>query len=156
MPTPLTVRPLQAADVPLLRRMLDLFGRAFDEMDTYGAAQPDDAYLQRLLAGDSFVAIVALRQDEVVGALAGYVLPKFEQRRFEFYLYDLAVAETHRRQGVATALIAELRRVAARRGIGVIFVQADAGDEPAIALYGTLGRGEGVLHFDIDPLDDPA
>lgn len=53
--------------------------------------------------------------------------------------------------GVATALIQELQRLAAARGIHVIFVQADLGDEPAIALYPKLGIREDVLHFDIEP-----
>jgi aminoglycoside 3-N-acetyltransferase I len=35
------------------------------------------------------------------------------------------------------------------RGAYVIFVQADLGDEPAIALYAKLGIREEVLHFDI-------
>jgi aminoglycoside 3-N-acetyltransferase I len=40
--------------------------------------------------------------------------------------------------------------VAKARGAYVIFVQADLGDDPAIALYTGLGRREDVLHFDID------
>ena len=35
-------------------------------------------------------------------------------------------------------------------GCYVIFVQADHGDDAAIALYSKLGRREDVLHFDID------
>lgn len=35
------------------------------------------------------------------------------------------------------------------RAAYVIFVQADVGDEPAIALYTKLGVREEVLHFDI-------
>ena len=73
--------------------------------------------------------------NQVVGGLAGYVLPKFEQQRSEFYMYDLAVAKTHRRQGIATAMIRELQRVATARGVYVIYVQADYGDDPAVALY---------------------
>jgi len=46
-------------------------------------------------------------------------------------------------------LINELKQVAASRGAHVIFVQADLGDEPAIALYSKLGVREDVLHFDI-------
>jgi aminoglycoside 3-N-acetyltransferase I len=42
-----------------------------------------------------------------------------------------------------------LREIAARRGAWVIFVQADHGDDPAIALYEKLGTREEVLHFDI-------
>lgn len=40
------------------------------------------------------------------------------------------------------------RRGQAERGAFVIFVQADPGDEPAIALYTKLGTREAVLHFD--------
>ena len=46
-------------------------------------------------------------------------------------------------------MIQELKRVAAARGIYVIFVQADHGDDAAIALYTKLGVREDVLHFDI-------
>ena len=135
-----------------MRRMLDLFGKAFGEPSTYSEWQPDDAYLQGLLGSEMFVAIAALSGEEVVGGLAGYVLPKFEQKRSEFYIYDLAVAEQHRRKGIATAMIHELQRLVGARGIYIIFVQADYGDEPAIALYTKLGIREEVLHFDIQPI----
>jgi aminoglycoside 3-N-acetyltransferase I len=46
-------------------------------------------------------------------------------------------------------LIQELKKLAAARAAYVIFVQADIGDEPAIALYSKLGIREDVLHFDI-------
>jgi aminoglycoside 3-N-acetyltransferase I len=147
------VHVLSAADLPLMRRTLDLFGQAFDDTPTYSARQPEDSYLRQLLASPTFIAIAALDGEEVVGGLAGYVLPKFEQQRSEFYIYDLAVSESHRRQGIATAMIRELQRLAAARGIYVIFVQADHGDDPAIALYTQLGVREDVLHFDIQPAD---
>ena len=84
-----------------------------------------------------------------MGGLAAYVLHKFEQERSEIYIYDLAVDEDHRREGIATALIEELRKIAAARGAYVIFVQADYVDPQAIALYSKLGVREEVLHFDI-------
>jgi aminoglycoside 3-N-acetyltransferase I len=46
-------------------------------------------------------------------------------------------------------LIQGLKKIAAARGAYVIFVQADIGDEPAIALYTKMGAREDVLHFDI-------
>lgn len=152
MPSLARIRALTSDDVLVMRRLLDLFGKVFDEPDTYCRRQPDDAYLGSLLASDTFIAVAALWNEEVVGGLAGYVLPKFEQRRSEFYIYDLAVATEHRRNGIATALIEELRGTAARRGIYAIFVQADYGDDPAIALYTKLGIREEVLHFDIAPV----
>ena len=145
------VRPLAPDDAPLLEAMLTMFGEAFGERDTYNDARPSRGYLIRLLARDTFIAIAALDGEAVVGGLCGYVLDKFEAERREFYIYDLAVASGHRRRGIATALIRELQRLAAARGAWVIFVQADYGDDPAIALYTKLGRREDVLHFDIPP-----
>jgi aminoglycoside 3-N-acetyltransferase I len=129
--------------------LLTTFGEAFDEIDTYGANRPSDAYQQRLLESDSFIALAALKAGEVIGGIAAYELKKFEQERSEVYIYDLAVAKAHRRQGVATALVQTLKKIAEERGAYVIFVQADPGDEPAIALYTKLGAREDVLHFDI-------
>lgn len=144
-----SARVLGATDTVALRAMLGLFAEAFADPETYCAKQPTDEYLERLLASEQFIAIAALDGQLVVGALAGYVLQKFEQARSEFYIYDLAVSETYRRQGIATAMIQELKAVASKRGIYVIFVQADHGDDAAIALYTKLGNREDVLHFDI-------
>ena len=143
------IRKLDCRDLDVLDALLSLFGEAFDEPDTYDSARPGSDYARRLLNNELFVALVALQNERVVGGLAAYELPKFEQERSEFYIYDLAVAEENRREGIATALIGELRRIAAARGVYVIFVQADYGDEPAIALYTKLGEREDVMHFDI-------
>lgn len=154
MNSSLSIRVLSASDVSLLRSVLEVFGDAFEDPDSYAHAPPSDDYLSRLLARDTFVAIAAIKEGLVVGALAGYVLHKFEQERSEFYIYDLAVSEHHRRQGIATQLIQRLKTVAAERGIYVIFVQADYGDDPAVALYTKLGAREDVMHFDILPAAD--
>src|SRR5215472_10901389 len=147
----LAVRVLGSGDAVALRAMLGVFGSGFDDLETYTARQPDDAYLEALLARDTFVAIAAFAGDAVVGGLAGYVLPKFEQARSELYIYDLAVDAAQRRRGVATALVHAVQRLAAERGSWVVFVQADHGDDAAIALYTKLGVREDVLHFDIAP-----
>lgn len=148
---PVDIRHLTVNDVPLMKALLTTFGEAFHDRETYTANIPGDDYLRRLLGGETFIALAAVDNGEVVGGLAAYELRKFEQQRSELYIYDLAVAAPHRRQGIATALIEKLRELGAERGAWVIFVQADTGveDEPAIALYTKLGRREAVLHFDI-------
>jgi aminoglycoside 3-N-acetyltransferase I len=151
-PTPSqTFRQLRPGDAALFRALLTMFGEVFSDTESYMRAQPDDAYIGKLLAGDAFIALVALHQGTVVGGLAAYELKKFEQERSEIYIYDLAVREEYRRQGIATALIGELKVIARRRGAYVIYVQADYIDPPAIALYTKLGTREDVLHFDILP-----
>lgn len=138
-------------DLALMDALLHTFGKVFNEMETYVKNRPTVKYMRQLLETDYFIALVALRDEEVVGGLAAYELRKFEQERSEIYIYDLAVSEAHRRKGIATALIHELKNIAADRGAYVIFVQADTGpeDEAAIALYSKLGIREDVLHFDI-------
>ena len=144
-----TIHTLGPDDVALMAGMSAMFGQAFNEPDTYGRARPSEGYLRRLLGGDAFIAVAALQGSEIVGGLAAYQLRKFEQERSEIYIYDLAVAAAHRRQGVATALIQQLKAIAAARGAYVIYVQADLQDSPAIELYTKLGTREDVLHFDI-------
>lgn len=146
------IKQLVSADLALMHRLLDVFGEAFDERDTYGNHRPDDAYMGKLLSDSTFIALAALQDAQVIGGLAAYELKKFEQPRSEIYIYDLAVAETHRRQGIATALIKELQNIARERGAWVVFVQADYVDEPAVNLYTKLGIREEVLHFDL-PLE---
>ena len=144
-----TFKRLSAFDVDALKALLAVFGRAFDEVETYQGAIPSDDYLRGLLQKPHFIVIVASDGGAIVGGLAAYELEKFERERREIYIYDLAVAEEHRRRGVARQLICELQREGARRGAYVIFVQADPPDAPAIALYESLGTREEVLHFDI-------
>lgn len=147
----LVMHHLTPDDILLMEALLATFGEAFDDVDTYTGNRPSADYLRRLLGGDSFIALAAMKNGNVVGGIAAYELRKFEQERSEIYIYDLAVSAAHRREGIATTLIEELKKVAAGRGAYVIFVQADTGveDEPAIALYTKLGVRENVLHFDI-------
>lgn len=146
-----TISRLGPDDIATMRAMLDMFGREFGEVSTYSARQPGDEYLVALLSSEGFIGLAALAGEEVVGGLAAYVLPKFEQARSEIYIYDLAVSAGHRRRGVATALIQRTRRLAVELGAWVIYVQADYGDDPAVALYTKLGSREDVMHFDIEP-----
>lgn len=140
---------LRPDDLLIMAQLCTMFGDAFTEVATYTAARPSAAYLERLLRSDCFLALAAIKDDEVVGGIAAYQLHKFEQERSEIYIYDLAVSPKHWRQGIGTALLRELEGIAAERGAYVMFVQADAADAPAIALYSQFGSREDVLHFDI-------
>jgi aminoglycoside 3-N-acetyltransferase I len=137
------------ADLVLFRRLNALFADVFAEPETYTAHPPDEAYARAVLAKEHVIAVVALAGEDVVGGLVAYELDKLEMMRREVYIYDLAVAQSHRRQGIATALLGYVQGLAARRGAWVVFVQADHADEPAKALYEKLGNREDVLHFDL-------
>lgn len=147
--TPCRIARLTPDDIATFAALNTMFGEAFEDMDTYTAQRPDADYLRSLLADDGVFVLAAIEDDAVIGGLVAYTLRKFERKRSEVYIYDLAVSVSHRRKGIATALIRALQRLAAERGAWVLFVQADHGDDPAIALYTKLGTREEVLHFDI-------
>lgn len=145
-----TIRRLGKGDSDDLKQVNALFGKAFED-SAYWIEPPRTSYLDHLLVKDSFIALAAEAEGRLVGALAAYELVKFEQERSEIYIYDLAVEESFRRQGTATALIEWLKSHADAIGAWVIYVQADPPDAPAVALYEKLGTREAVLHFDISP-----
>lgn len=127
-----------------------LFSEVFGD-EAYQGRPAGDQHLQKLLSDRKFIALVADVGGEMAGALAAYDLVKYEAERSEIYIYDLAVLEEYRRQGVATALIEALKPIAEESGAWVIYVQADPPDAPAVALYDKLGNREAVYHFDIIP-----
>ena len=149
--SPFNVHRVSEGDVHVMRQMLDLFSEVFGDPASYASKAPSDEYLRTLLSRDTFIALAAMSGVDIVGGLAAYVLPKFEQERSEVYIYDLAVSENFRRRGIATALIQALKQLAQVHGAHVIFVQADYGDDPAVALYTKIGTREDLMHFDIIP-----
>jgi len=147
----ISIHRIKANEIELLEGLMTVFADVFSDPQTYTQNQPSANYVHSLLASDTFIALVAIDNHEVIGGLTAYELKKFEQERSEIYIYDLAVITTQRRKGIASLLIEELKVIAKTRGAYLIFVQADTGieDEPAIALYTKLGKREDVLHFDI-------
>ena len=145
------IRRLGPGDIAAMRALNGVYGAAFDDPVTYRADHPDDAWLGRQLGREGVIVLVAALDGHIVGGLTAYELPKLEAARSEIYLYDLAVDAAHRRRGIATALIAELQHIAAETGAWAVFVQADYGDDPAVALYTGLGAREDVMHFDLPP-----
>lgn len=150
----IAARRILPGEIAAFRKMNAIFSDVFGEPENYADHPPGDAYAHDWLANPANIAILGLVDDEPAGAIGAYVLQKFEQARAEVYIYDLAVRERHRRKGVASAMIAETRRVARECGAWTVFVQADIipEDEPARALYRKLSHSEiTALHFDIEP-----
>jgi aminoglycoside 3-N-acetyltransferase I len=120
--------------------MTDVFGEASEQIS--------DDYLDRLLGQESFLAFGAFLGPDIVGGLTAHVLPMTRSASSEVFIYDLAVRQTHRRQGVGSRLVRELREAAARAGIHEIFVPADNDDEHALGFYRAQGAiATPVTHF---------
>lgn len=143
-------RQLTVQNVSELRQLMEVFAVAFEDQETFSASKPSDDYIKLLLENTLNIVIVAANDSGlVVGGLIAYELKKFEQERGEIYLYDLAVREEYRRQGLATGLIQELIKIGKERGVYEVFVQADNEDTPAVELYNKLSTSKetNITHF---------
>jgi aminoglycoside 3-N-acetyltransferase I len=68
----LVIRHLTPDDIALMEALSATFGEAFKDVETYTGHRPSADYLRRLLGGDSFIALAALKDGEVVGGIAAY------------------------------------------------------------------------------------
>ena len=89
--------------------------------------------------------LVAFAGCRPVGFVLAHELPRRHGDRSRLFVYEVDVAESHRRRGIATALLTRLGELAAARGIRTAFVLADEDNVPANALYARVGGSvEGV------------
>jgi ribosomal protein S18 acetylase RimI-like enzyme len=104
-------------------------------MECFGSLKPEDepTALRRTweLAPDLF--LVALDGSRLVGTTLGTT----DGRRG--FLYHVAVAASHRRQGIARELVQEVSRRVFARGFQVVHLRVLGENEDAIAFYRALG-----------------
>lgn len=74
-----------------------------------------------------------------VGFLLAHVLPRRHGDRSGLFVFEVDVAATHRRRGVARALLERLAGLARERGIRQGFVLTEPDNAPANALYEAVG-----------------
>jgi aminoglycoside 3-N-acetyltransferase I len=132
------IKRLKESDLNLFKELLLVFSQAFGDEVADTQDLPDDSYLTALLTKSDFYALVALSPEGVVGGLTGYELILPTKKKKELYLYDLAVDEKHRKQGIATSLMNELKMHARENNISLIFVEAESADIEAIGFYRSL------------------
>ncbi len=83
--------------------------------------------------------LVAFDSERPVGFVLAHDLPRRHGDRSGLFVYEVDVAATHRRRGVARALLERLAALARERGIRQGYVLTEVGNAPANALYEALG-----------------
>jgi ribosomal protein S18 acetylase RimI-like enzyme len=105
-----------------------------------GPGDPDG-----LLADPRTLMLVAFDSELPVGFVLAHELPRRHGDASQLFVYEVEVAGSHRRRGIASALLARLAELAREREIRIGFVLTDPGNGPANALYrGAGGATEGV------------
>jgi len=98
------VRRLDPSDRAAAQQMFKLLTTVFDE-----PAEPlHDDYVEQLLNQDSFWALAAFADGELVGGLTAQSLPMTRSHASELLIYDIAVLPSHQRHGAGRHLMGEL------------------------------------------------
>jgi len=126
---------LKAGDRESAKVLFTLMAKVFEE----DSEELSDSYIDRLLGQESFWAIAAFADNDIVGGITAHTLPMTRAQSSEIFIYDIAVRSDHQRRGIGRRLIAELRAQAAGVGIRDLFVAADNEDVHALDFYRALG-----------------
>jgi aminoglycoside 3-N-acetyltransferase I len=102
----LSIRRIMPDEVPLMASLLTTFGDVFDDADAYSGNRPSANYMRRLLGGDSFIAVAALKEGSVVGGLAAYELKRIAATRGAYVIF--VQADTGTEDAPAIALYTKL------------------------------------------------
>ncbi len=103
---------------------------------------PVAAHLAKFLSEPNHHLLIAYVGDHPAGFVSGVEI-SHPDKATEMLLYELAVDESHRRQGIGKALVNELSHLARRLGCRGVWVLADHDNPAALATYRSLtGAGE--------------
>ena len=141
----LEVRQLTQNDLAQFRALIEMFNMVFEEE---GSTSSTETSLQRLLSSVNFIAIAAILENQVVGGLTAYYLPKVYSANSEVFLYDMAVRPECQRRGIGKRLFQQLKEYCIKHGVPVFFVLAHEEDQHAVEFYhSTGGKSEKVVNF---------
>jgi ribosomal protein S18 acetylase RimI-like enzyme len=94
---------------------------------------------EALLADPRTLMLVAFDGEHPVGLVLAHELPRRHGDRSELFVYEVDVAKSHQRRGIASGLLERLAELARERGIHVGFVLTDEDNVSANALYRSAG-----------------
>ena len=104
-----------------------------------GYPTPAPEYLVRFLASRDNVLIVATMDGVPVGFLLAYLLDRADRDQQMMFLYEIGVAESHRRRGVGTQMISELKTICWAQNVMKMWVPTGRSNVAATRLYASTG-----------------
>lgn len=131
MAPPVSLHLLGPSDAPLLAG-----ARIFDN-------PVDPVQAAAFLADPGHLIVVARQEETLVGFVSGAIL-RHPDKPPALFILELGVEEPARRQGIARALMAEIRALGRKRGCTASWVATEGDNDVAHATYRHLGGDETV------------
>ncbi len=136
----ITIRRLQAGDE----------GPASHVAAVFKSAVLPTSAATRFLTNPANYLITAELGERLVGFVLAYRLDRLDRPQGQLFVYEVAVRPEVQRQGIATRLIEEIRRVVTAECLMEAFVVTDRGNQGARQLYACTGAyveaGESMVY----------
>lgn len=120
-----------------------------------GTERVDTAPLAEMLTDPRTIFLGAQVQGAPAGYLVAYTFPSLGGERLA-YLYNIEVAHSYRRRGVARAMVHELMSVCRDAGVGSVWVGSSLTNHAACALWRATGAqqdGDRYVEFTFELSD---
>ncbi len=104
-----------------------------------GCLIPSAAYLATFLSRLGNVLIVATDDRTSVAYLIAYLLDRVDRGQKMMFFYEIAVTESHRRRGIGTRMIGELKCICREADVMKMWVPSGRSNVAATRLYASTG-----------------
>ena len=121
------VETITSQKTALLKKTLKAFGFKSDT-DTVSFTDNSGNYF-----------LVAVENNQPIGYLLAYKLERPETRKPKFFVYDIEVLKSKRRQGVGSALVEGIKEIAKKNNALEVFIPTNKSNLPATKLYSKTG-----------------
>jgi GNAT superfamily N-acetyltransferase len=150
-----SVRPLISPSSSEVEALAEIFDRYRTHYGERSAGSPSRRWLEQHLDSGQLRAFVAEEDGTIVGFATTTEVPASLRLAHFWQVRDLFVLPTHRRFGIARALLAFVRAAALDSGAIRLVLQTEADNEAAIRLYEDSGysvvRGYCSLMLPLSP-----
>lgn len=131
--------------IPIRRLQAEDAAQAVAAVRSFKNHSRSAASLAEFLRNPANYLLVAQAGETPAGYLLAYRLQRPDRETAQMFIYEVDVAEAWRRRGLASALLAEITRLARAESMVEAFVLTSRGNEAARGLYARTG---GVLEDD--------
>jgi aminoglycoside 3-N-acetyltransferase I len=100
-------------------------------------------YMHKFLKQEKNVLIVASEQGRPAGFALAYRLDRVDRDQAMMLFYEIAVLESHRRRGIAAAMVNRLKEICRHHKVMKMWVCTSKSNAAAIHLYRSTGRRQG-------------
>ncbi|MDH5675781.1 MAG: GNAT family N-acetyltransferase [Myxococcales bacterium] len=113
--------------------------RAVRAIDEIKGENPGLDYMRQFLSREANVLIAASDGDAPTGYLIAYLLDRVDADRQMLCIYEIEVSESHRRTGIARAMINSLKDLCRQLDASKAWVITNRSNRAAVQLYSSTG-----------------